>query len=1324
MNRRISWPIRILIILFLLFLCVYGGAITVMRTHWFHDQLERLVVQNLVNLTGARVSVRGLKLQPFALQLTINGLVLHGTEPPTQPPLLQAQKVLLRVKPVSLIRRRLLISSLYASGVEIHLVTYPDGSTNLPGPHKRPAAGGGALAQKLMSLKAGALVIEQSNLFWNNRKVPLDFAAKDVTFLLYYGGARGYWGSFSSSPLRFSYGGRRLPPFTLATHLELSTRGLDLRNLVWRSEGLSGNGGVHLAWESKLAAQATIETTVDLAELGRILKVPLLREGQFRLACRAEYSAGELSAQGSVRTWSIVLRSGPLASAGRVGASSDFSANLNRISLTHLRVTALGSMLEGEGSVRLRGRTPEFGVRLRLHGLPVARGLAMVEHGSTFEHLLPLAATVEGKLDATWRGSFEGLKSGFDLQLTPPRNTPAGSVLLQGFARGELTASPSVVLRLAQAQFEIPNATLSAEGKLGPQQPGLQVRYSSSNLAETGSLLERIAGISKPIPIQLKSPATFTGKITGTLSNAEIQGQLSLGGFNYGGWGWSGLRAGISVSPEHLRIDSGQLRSEASTLDFSGSASLRDWRVTPRSALSFMAVASQTPLRGLQNAFGVRYPVVGLASGRLQVAGTPASLAGSGSFEIEKGAIKGERVHLVSGRVQIANSVFDFENLLLEKGTGKATGMARFDLPYHSFSVALHGENFSLTQFKTLAPRNEESEAKSAELSGTADFFLQGHGTLKQPTFESTLSLHNVELEGDKLGEFNANFALQDERLQGEGQLKGEAGTFGFKAAAQIEGEWPSQISGSFANFHLDPWINWLGRGHLGAHPIATGSFKGEGPLRKLARYSFEAEAKKLSIETPDFRLASLQPVTVRYANRSLTASPFEMEGPSTNLQLRFSAQFGPPVEFSADAEGKSDASVLKLLDPAVQAVGSFSLKIHASGSVDHPSLSGQIGVHGVSVRYGTLLPPVPPLEGEISLKGNRVTIETLEGTSGQSSIHLTGYVTLDSVPQYNLQVQAQHLRMTYPSDFISILSGELHLTGSASSGELAGDITMDQMFVTPNFNFVSWLGTTGSSIETASISTPSGGTPSHIRLNIHVASNPEVRIVSRTLSFTATVDTTLKGTVANPVATGDIHFLTGQALIEGNRYTIAHGDITLANPFQTTPVLDVEVKTRIERYDLTIDVTGPVDSAKLAYRSDPPLPTEDILSLLALGYAPRQTMMSANGNQSFGAVSASALLSQALSSEVSGRVQQIFGVSRIRIDPNLLGPTTAGGARITIEEQVARNLTITYATNTAAAQQREIRIRWDITDKISLIGERDINGVFGVEIRFNRRLR
>src|SRR5437899_6136975 len=111
--------------------------------------------------------------------------------------------------------------------------------------------------------------------------------------------------------------------------------------------------------------------------------------------------------------------------------------------------------------------------------------------------------------------------------------------------------------------------------------------------------------------------------------------------------------------------------------------------------------------------------------------------------------------------------------------------------------------------------------------------------------------------------------------------------------------------------------------------------------------------------------------------------------------------------------------------------------------------------------------------------------------------------------------------------------------------------------------------------------------------------------------------------------------------------------------------------------------------------RCSAPLPTEEILSLLALGYALQEEGLNSAANRPFSSIGASALLSQALSSQTSGRLQRLFGVSRIKIDPNISGPLASGGPRVTIEAQVARDLTITYSQNASGFQQRVIEINW-----------------------------
>jgi translocation and assembly module TamB len=107
-----------------------------------------------------------------------------------------------------------------------------------------------------------------------------------------------------------------------------------------------------------------------------------------------------------------------------------------------------------------------------------------------------------------------------------------------------------------------------------------------------------------------------------------------------------------------------------------------------------------------------------------------------------------------------------------------------------------------------------------------------------------------------------------------------------------------------------------------------------------------------------------------------------------------------------------------------------------------------------------------------------------------------------------------------------------------------------------------------------------------------------------------------------------------------GNQYTIARGDINFANPFRLDPVLNVEATTTIRQYEVTLDFTGPASRLTLAYRSDPPLPSSDIIELLALGQTGEESAARTATGQNAG-VGASALLSEAISSQLGGRCQR-----------------------------------------------------------------------------------
>ena len=152
----------------------------------------------------------------------------------------------------------------------------------------------------------------------------------------------------------------------------------------------------------------------------------------------------------------------------------------------------------------------------------------------------------------------------------------------------------------------------------------------------------------------------------------------------------------------------------------------------------------------------------------------------------------------------------------------------------------------------------------------------------------------------------------------------------------------------------------------------------------------------------------------------------------------------------------------------------------------------------------------------------------------------------------------------------------------------------------------------------------------------------------------------------------------------------------------------------------MTIDFSGPASHLSLNYRSDPPLPDSDVVALLALGSPGEESgLRTGTSSANYGAT---ALLSEAISTGIGGRIEHLFGISQFRVDP-FVGYTSTeqnAAARVTIQEQVARSLTITYSTNASTSNQYTlIQVEYAVKRDLSVVFLRDINGTYGLDIKW-----
>jgi translocation and assembly module TamB len=211
---------------------------------------------------------------------------------------------------------------------------------------------------------------------------------------------------------------------------------------------------------------------------------------------------------------------------------------------------------------------------------------------------------------------------------------------------------------------------------------------------------------------------------------------------------------------------------------------------------------------------------------------------------------------------------------------------------------------------------------------------------------------------------------------------------------------------------------------------------------------------------------------------------------------------------------------------------------------------------------------------------------------------------------------------------------------------------------------------------------------------------------------------------VASPSLLGRVSITEGSATIAGTRYDLQRGDVFFTNPIRIEPSIDINATARVEDYDITLGLHGTPDKLAVTYRSDPPLPEADVVALLALGRTENQQRIYTQQQQQAGANPTDALLGGALNATVSSRVQKLFGAGSVKVDPNYLGALGNSTSRIIVEEQLGRNLTLTYATNVNTTGQQLIQAEVAINRHVSLLVARDESGVFSMVLKATRRYR
>ena len=195
---------------------------------------------------------------------------------------------------------------------------------------------------------------------------------------------------------------------------------------------------------------------------------------------------------------------------------------------------------------------------------------------------------------------------------------------------------------------------------------------------------------------------------------------------------------------------------------------------------------------------------------------------------------------------------------------------------------------------------------------------------------------------------------------------------------------------------------------------------------------------------------------------------------------------------------------------------------------------------------------------------------------------------------------------------------------------------------------------------------------------------------------------------------TGRTDLTSGELFYRNVRYQLQRGIITFDDPNQTNPVLNVSATTTVEQYNLTLNLRGPFDKLTTSYVSDPPLSTADIINLIARGQTTEEAAASSQSTDSM-------IASQA-TSQVTGSLQKLAGISSLQINPPMGGNNQNPGATIAVQQRVTKNFLFTFSTDVSQPGSEVVQGEYQINKRWSVSATRDQVGGVSVDGRLHTR--
>ena len=840
----------------------------------------------------------------------------------------------------------------------------------------------------------------------------------------------------------------------------------------------------------------------------------------------------------------------------------------------------------------------------------------------------------------------------------------------------------------------------------------LEIQVVSTEAPEVLEMigLKRTARAStKPRFLTLAQSLDFQGILGGTMQSPLIQGELSAQQMILRGHPVGPLTTEIRIDLQGLTFRKALLERPSATYLFAGTLDFHP----PQFQVD--ATVRQGSLKNVIAVFYRHLPMDALLDGDFTIRGRPRAFSVSGDLALSDGVFYGQSFERGQARFEVTPSRISFPGATLRKGQSSLEGEGWISFDGH-YSSRFKSHRLYFEDLNYLRASFPFIQA-GLELDGV------GEGALKSPRFEATTRTADLVIAKIPWGPARMKLTLQSQNLDMGISLEDK--TLQMESSMTFHPNLPFQANVRLAHFSLAPLIHRSGLAPLQeVNLITSGKLSISGKALDLESSRIQATLTEIQTHIGNYVIRNDTESILSYDSGLLQIKPLSLRGDETLLSL--SGRMHIHKDLDLFINGEADLNIFRLLSQEFSYGGGKAyLVLKITDQWDNPNIQGGITIQDGTLRSETLGQVLTISSMGLFFNRNQIVLENLEGSTSRGHLKAIGKVDLKNLKpvQYALTANLSDIRAMFTDNLSATYSGDLLIQGNTRSQKIRGSFLVKRARYTQRLDLKSWIVHLQ---ESGLLSLKSRSTPyiGDANLELHFYGDKNIWIDNNIAKIPLDIDIFLKGTFDHPLVFGHIEARGGEIYFRHNEFEVKSGSLDFVNPDRIAPMVDLRAQTALRDYQVEMDLAGRLDQGfTLNLTSDPPLSQTDILALLTMGKTAEE-LEELSGTS--GASEATAFTTSLLFNEfVEKQVRQLTGIDRFQIDPYVTSSKAAAGPRLTIQKRLLDDhLSVTYISAVDPAEEQVIKLEYQFSDRVSVIGEQDENGRLGGDFKVRLEFR